>query len=63
MKEGVRLEDLGVDGVIILNQILKKEDGKAQTRFVYIRIYCCVHSNEQQGPTNGEEFFYLLRNC
>lgn len=29
MKEGIRLEDLGVDGIIILNKTLNKEDGKA----------------------------------
>jgi len=28
-KEGVRLEELGVDGFIILNKTLNKEDGKA----------------------------------
>jgi hypothetical protein len=29
VKEGIRLEDLGVDGIIILNKTLNKEDGKA----------------------------------
>jgi len=29
LTKGVRLEDLDVDDVIILNQILNKEDGKA----------------------------------
>jgi hypothetical protein len=29
LKEGDSLEDLGVDGVITLNQILNKEDVKA----------------------------------
>jgi hypothetical protein len=38
LKEGDRLEGIGVDGRIILKRIFKEKDGRACTGIVWFRI-------------------------
>jgi hypothetical protein len=55
--EGKRnLDDLGVYGKIILQWILGKEDGKAWTGCIWLRLGASEHGNEPSGSIKGREF-------
>ena len=60
------LEDLGVDGRIVLKCIFKKQDGRAWNAFIWMRTGtvagCCEHGNEPSGSIICLECFDELRN-
>lgn len=50
LKEGDHLEDLGVDGGLVLNWILKKQAERVWIIFILFRIgMSCEHDNELFG--------------
>jgi len=60
MKERGLLEDLSVDGKIILKWILEKEDERSRIGFTSRRIgkvaCCCERGNEPSGSIKCGEF-------
>jgi hypothetical protein len=66
MSERNHLEDLGVDGRVILKWVLKKQGG-AWTRLIWVRIGqvmgCCKCGNEPSSSIKCGEFIDWLRNC
>ena len=50
VKERDNLEDMELDGKIILNFVLNEGSGRIWTRFTWLRMWrmttCCIHSNE-----------------
>ena len=38
LNETCRLKDVGVKGRIIINWVLRKQDGRAWTEFIWVRI-------------------------
>jgi hypothetical protein len=55
-------EELGVDGKIILEKILEKQDGNLWTELIWIRTGPVVgfyeHDNEHSGSIKGGKFLY-----
>jgi len=60
LREGERLEDLGLDGRIILKWFFKKWDGEAWTGLIWLRIGtgggCFECGNEYSGSIKCREF-------
>jgi hypothetical protein len=50
------LRDTGVDGRIILKQILRKLGISICTEFDLLRIWSCIHGHESSTSIKGEEF-------
>jgi hypothetical protein len=65
-REGDHLEDLGIDGRIILKWIFNKWDWESWIGLIRLRIGqvvgCCECSNESLGSVKGE-FLDYLRTC
>ena len=54
------LEDLGVDGIIILKRIFKKRAGATWTRLIWLRIATgsCEYGTELTGSIKCGEFLH-----
>jgi hypothetical protein len=63
LKERDRLQDLGVDGRIILNWILKKLGVTVWTRFHWLKTGFCECYKMPSGSVNGGEFLDQMRDC
>jgi hypothetical protein len=54
------LEDIGIDGVIILEWILRNYGGRVWTGFIWLRTgtggASCEHGNEASGSTKSSGF-------
>jgi hypothetical protein len=67
LRGGDHLEDLGVDGRIILRWIVRKWGEKVWTECIWLRwgpvAGCCEHGNELSGSIKGGKFLDQLSNC
>jgi hypothetical protein len=61
------LQDLGMNGRIALTWILREEDERLWTEFIWLMIVkvvgCCEHGNEPLGSVRCAELFGLLGSC
>jgi hypothetical protein len=63
MQQSSRLEDLGVDDRVVLKLMLRKQDGRTRTGFMWVSMRAFLkHGNELSGFTKRREFLDLLGN-
>lgn len=57
------MEDLGLDGPLMLNLILKLWGGRVQTRLIWLWLRvsgrCCEHDNEPSSSIKGDNISWL----
>jgi hypothetical protein len=61
MTKGANLEDLGIDGRIILKLIFKKFNGEAWARCTWLMAYCCECGIKPQAFLKFGVFLHSLR--
>ena len=67
VKERDHMQDLDINGRIALTCILREEDERMWTGFIWLMIVkvvgCFERGNEHSGSIRCEELIDLLRNC